>query len=75
MDFKTYLTETAKAKYKMPNGYADDESMMDDFYNELEQEELVYDRDFTMKGNLIYFNKPVTKEVASILNSLNFKKK
>jgi len=75
MDFKTFLTENDVA-YKAPKGFFDDESMADDFSEELAEEDFEWDVDFIVSDDnkTVTFTKKVSSEVSKLLKSWGFKK-
>jgi len=76
MNFKEYLQEKKEYSYKTPKGMFDDESMMDDFSNEMEAEGLSWDNDYALSDDslTLTFVKSPTAPVQKILKSLKFKK-
>lgn len=75
--FKEFLGQelNENTKMKAPEYFVDDESMMDDVYNELIELGLEYDRDFEFEGDIITLKKKKTKKDAiKLLKSYDFVK-
>ena len=82
MKFRDYLAqgndvnESKNVMFKAPKGFFEDESMMDDFGNEMEEQGLSWDVDYSVSDDgteITFFNK-VSNDVMDILKSLKFKK-
>jgi len=76
MNFKEFLQEKKEYSYKPPKGMMDDESMMDDFSNEMKAEGLSWDDDYALSddSSTLTFVKTPSAPVQKILKSLKFKK-
>jgi len=68
MKFKDYLNESKV--FKLPRVVLDDESMFDEFMEDLSVSGLTVDVDYTIDSNSIKFKKVPSKEVLRIVNSL-----